>query len=120
MLEQRLYFKWMQLVNSIPSNRKSHLKHSDTYSKNLILLDHHLVKSNSLFSIEKLGSRGLYWVINSSCNNKPKSLIYFEKKFDWRFIYILPSKVTTNTYLRLFQYKILNNIVYLNENLFVS
>ena len=53
-LEQRLYFKWMQLANSIPSNCKNNLKHSDTYSKNLIFLDNHLVKSNSLFSIEKL------------------------------------------------------------------
>ena len=69
-LEQRLYFKWMQLVNAIPSNWKNNLKHSDTYSQNLILLDHHLVKSNSLFSIEKLESRELYCIINSSRNSK--------------------------------------------------
>ena len=47
-----------------------------------------------------------------------------KKKIDptelyWRVIYILPSKGTTNTYLRLFQYKILNNIFYLNEKPFV-
>ena len=50
--------------------------------------------------------------------------IYFEKKFDskeldWRVIYALPRKVTTNMYVRSFQYKILNNIIYLNEKLFV-
>ena len=49
---------------------------------------------------------------------------HFEKKFDskeldWRIIYKLPRKVTTSTYLRSFQYKILNNILYLNEKLFV-
>ena len=108
-LEQQLYFKCMQLVNAIPSNWKNNLKHSDTYSQNLILLDHHLVKSNSLFSIEKLESRELYCIINSSRNNKPTSQIYFEKKFDskeldWRVIYTLPRIVTTNIYLRLFQY----------------
>ena len=47
----------MQLANSIPSNWKNNLKHSNTYSKKLILLDHHLVKSNSLFNIEKLELR---------------------------------------------------------------
>ena len=114
----------MQLFNAIPSNSKNNLKHSDTYSQNLILLDHHLVRSNSLFSIEKLESRELYCIINFSRNNKPTSQIYFEKKFDskeldWRVIYTLPRKVTTNTYLRSFQYKILNNILYLNEKLFV-
>ena len=56
-----------------------------------------------------------------SCNDKPTLQIYFEKKFnskelDWRVICTLPQKVTTNTYLRLLQYKILNNILYLNEN----
>ena len=122
-LEQGLYFKWMQLVNAIPSNWKNKLRLSDTNSQNLILLDHHLVKSNSLFSIEKLESGELYWIINSSRNNRPTSQIYFEKKFDskeleWRVIYTLLRKVTTNTYLRSFQYKILNNVLYLNEKLF--
>ena len=123
-LEQRLYFKWMQLVNAIPSNWKNNLKHSDTYSQNLILLDHQLVKSNSLFNIEKLESRELYCIINSSRDNKPAPQIYFEKKFDskeldWRVIYTLPRKFTTNKYLRSFQHKILNTILYLNETLFV-
>ena len=113
-----------QLVNAIPSIWKSNLKHSNTHSQNLILVDYHLVKSNSLFNFEKLESRELYCIINSSRNNKPTSQTYFEKKFDlkeldWRVIYILPRKVTTNTYLTLFQYKILNNIFYLNEKLFV-
>ena len=81
-LEQRLDFKRMQLLNAIPSNWKNNLKHSNTCSQNLILLDHHLVKSNSLFNVEKLESRGLYCIINSSRNNKPTSQTHFEKKFD--------------------------------------
>ena len=40
-LVQRLYFKWMQLVEAIPSKWKNILKHSDIYSQNLVLLDHH-------------------------------------------------------------------------------
>ena len=61
--------------------------------------------------------------MNSSRNNRPTSQIYFEKKFDlkeleWRVIYTLLRKVTTNTYLRSFQYKVLNNVLYLNEKLF--
>ena len=78
-----------------------------------------------MFNIEKLKSRErFYCIINSSCNNKPTSQIYFEKKFDSkeldsRVIYTLPRKLTANTYLRSLQYKILNNILYLNEKLFV-
>ena len=51
-LEQRLYFKWMQLVNGIPSNWKNNLKLSDSNSQDLSLLDHHLVKFNSLSSTD--------------------------------------------------------------------
>ena len=40
-------------------------------------------------------------------------------KFSWRKIYILPCITTINTYLRSFQYKILNNILFLNKKLFV-
>ena len=83
-----------------------------------------MVRFNSLFSIEKFESTELYCIINSSCNNKLTSQTYFEKKFyskelDWRVIYMFTQKVTTNTHLRPFQYKIINNISYLNENLFI-
>ena len=37
--------------------------------------------------------------------------------FQWKDIYTLPHKVTINANLRSFQYKILNNILYLNKNL---
>ena len=92
-------------------------------TETVITEDHHLVKPNSLFNIEKLKSTELFYcIINSSCNTKPTSQIYFEKKFDSKeldsgLIYTLPRKVTGNTYLRSLQYKILNNILYLNEKL---
>ena len=37
---------------------------------------------------------------------------------DWKKIYLLPHKTTADTRLRVFQYKILNNILYLNKALF--
>ena len=37
--------------------------------------------------------------------------------FKWKDIYTLPRKVTINANLRSFQYKISNNILYLNEKL---
>ena len=37
----------------------------------------------------------------------------------WKVIYMLPRLVTHNTYMRSFQYKILNNILYLNKKLHI-
>ena len=56
--------------------------------------------------------------------SKPStSQLYFEKvlgfgKVEWEKVYMLPRIVTIESSLRSFQYKILNNILYLNERLF--
>ena len=47
----------------------------------------------------------------------------FEKRFPnkgikWKCIYLMPCRVTIDTNLRIFQYKILNNVLSLNENHF--
>ena len=56
-------------------------------------------------------------------NIKPTSQTYFENlfskfKFDWKSIYLLPRCVTIDTNLRMFQYKLLINVLYLNNMLF--
>ena len=102
--------KWK---NTIKNNR---------ISENLFL-NHHLIKCNILLSLEKLNSKELY-LIQLTCDFcKSTSQIYFEKHFndcvlDWKYIYILPRIVTSDPYTRYFQYKVLNNVLYLNEKLF--
>ena len=54
---------------------------------------------------------------------KPTSQTYFENLFrnfkpDWKSIYLLNRHVTLDTNLRLSQYKLLNNFLYLNNMLF--
>ena len=44
--------------------------------------------------------------------------ISFKSKTLTGNVYLLPSRVTVDTNLRIFQYKILNNVLYLNEKLF--
>ena len=58
----------------------------------------------------------------SKAQNKPSSNIDFENLFrdyniDWTTIYTLPRLITNNTYMRSFQYKILNNVLFLNKKL---
>ena len=54
---------------------------------------------------------------------EPTAQTYFEKKFqnpelEWKTIYTLPRRVTINTNLRIFQYKLLHNVLYLNKMLY--
>ena len=49
--------------------------------------------------------------------------MYFEKLFpnkeiEWKCIYLIPRRVTIDTNLRIFQYKVLNNVLYLNKKNF--
>ena len=86
--------------------------------------DHDLIKGARFLTLEKLSSKELYSILITKFTNKPSSNVYFEKifpnmKLDWRKIYILPHITTVITYLHSFQYKILNNILFLNKKLFV-
>ena len=104
-------WKWK---NTIKNNR---------ISENLLFLSHHLIKCNILLSLKKLNSKELYLNQLTLDFCKPTSQIYFEKHFNdcvlhWKYIYVLPRIVTSDPYTRYFQYKVLNNVLYLNEKLF--
>ena len=121
-LSDKSYFKRRQIINSVPKTWKKILKENQSDSSNLVLLDHQLLKNNRTLGIEKMNSKEIYSINISSKVNILTSRSYFEKKFPlynfhWKNIYTLPRKVTINAYLRSFQYKILNNILYLNKKL---
>ena len=74
--------------------------------------------------LKELGfsSKEIYSILISNILNKPTSNIYFEKllentTLDWSKIYLLPLLSTIDTNLRSFQYKILNNVLFLNKKL---
>ena len=51
-------------------------------------------------------------------SQKYLSELFKTDSFDWKQIYLLPRLVTLDSYSRSFQYKILNNVFYLNKKLF--
>ena len=121
-LDNKFYFQWMQLINAIPSKWKKIIK-DEGNCENLLLLNHHLIKHNNLVCLEKLTSKELYSMQILNFNCKPTSQYYLEIKFpdvefDWKYIYTLSRKISTDPYSRYFQYKILNNVLYLNDKLF--
>ena len=86
-------------------------------------LSHHLVKNNRMVALEKLHSKEIYSLIISQDMSTPTSKQYFQTLFphlnlDWKLIYLLPRILTKNTSLSAFQYKVLNNVLYLNLKLF--
>ena len=71
----------MQLINAIPLNWKTIIKHNCS-SANLLLLNHHLIKENNLISLDKLYCRELHNIYNVyTFPHKPTCLVYFENIF---------------------------------------
>jgi hypothetical protein len=74
--------------------------------------------------MEKLVSRQIYAILIRKRAHTPTSQLYYIAKFpsfenNWLKIYSLPRRITKNAYDRVFQYKILNNVLYLNKKLFL-
>ena len=90
---------------------------------NLLIEDHHLIKKNHIYCLSKLDSRELYQIQITLKGVKVTSQTYYEKcfsnfKLDWKKIYLLPRQVSIDTTLRMFQYKLLHNVLYLKKMLF--
>ena len=99
--------------------------HDNGNCKNLLLLNNHLIKNNQLHHVEKLNAKELYSFSIFFKNTKPTSQKYFQDYFSgvqlvWSDIYSLPRIVTIDSELKYFQYKILHNVLYLNERRFIS
>ena len=106
-LHEKFYFRWLQVLHSIPKCWKQILLDDKGNCQNLIYLNHHLIKNNSIVAIEKLIPAELYSLSIVNRQNIPTSQKYYKNLFpnfdiEWKDVYILPRKVTIDTKLRMF------------------
>ena len=99
----------MQLKDSIPEKWKFIIKKNNEVAATLITQDSRVI------TLDKLTSTEIHSILTLKIQNKPSCNICFENLFDWTAIYMLPRLVTQNTYMRSFQYKILNKMLYFNK-----
>ena len=113
----------LQITHVLPQHRKEYINNFAGNLNNLYIQDHHLITSNTIYSLEKLYTKELYHkqlflkYIKRTCQN------YHERKFDGynlnqKLIYKLTRTATDDAKFRIFQYKLLNNVLYLNKKLF--
>ena len=101
-LSNKEHYFWIQLINAIPKSWKEELRRSNRISDALPVCDHHLIKSNQIYSLSKIKSNQIYslskcngkelYCLQISLNNsKTRSQLYFEDLFqnkgiDWKHI----------------------------------
>ena len=113
----------MQLINAIPSNWKNIFKQNNDINT-FTTTRYHFIRKSGVLTVQKATSKELYWILITTVKHKPTSQNYFEKKFtdlslDWKEIYMIPRIVSNYTYVKCFQYKVLNNTLFLKKKLFL-
>ena len=117
----KMYFKWIQLIDSIPENWKNIIKEDKGNSRIFCIFTPHLNVKAIFLPIDKLTSQEFDKIFIDSKSNPPTSQKYMlnvlnKDTLPWKNIYNLPWQVTTDT--KVFQYKCLINILYLNNSLY--
>ena len=112
----------VQITHALPILLKEILGNYTESINNLLIQDHHLIKKHQVLFLNKLNSATLYEIVIDANKIKPAFQTYFENLFsnfksDWKSIYLLPRYVTMDTNFRMFQYKLLNKVLHLNNML---
>ena len=102
---------------------KKCIKQTSENNSLLVVKNHRLLRRSRIIILEKLSSKELYSLLISAIEHQPTSEKYFDNLFPnielhWKEIYLTARKATANSYLRCFDFKIINNVLYLNKKLF--
>ena len=114
---------WLQIIDALLKNWKDITLKDRGNAKSLVIFDHHIVRNSQIHSLNKLTSKELYLILVEANTVKPTAQDYFENlfetsQFNWKKIYFLIHNTTLDTKARMFQYKVLHNILYANKMLF--
>ena len=119
------YFLLMGVVSAIPNEWRSTIKGKSVH------VDPHPFIENSfrvpirgkMFDLSSVSSKILYREFRSRKEIPPTAQAKFKEEYpslsiEWKEIYSLAFNVTLDTNLRVFQYKLLNRIIFTNDKLF--
>ena len=121
-INNKLYFRWLQLKSCLPRSWVNTISTNLRNFYNLCNFEPHVNFNARIITLDKLKSRAIYDRLISKMFSPSTSQAYYNNIFDvsesWSKIYLTPRFSTIDTFSRVFQFKILHNILYLNDRLF--
>ena len=118
-----LPLKWKKLINS--NDETSAGTNNSSNSRN-VNLSYNLYLKDDTLPLDSITSSKLYWKlieiiqVYPSARHKFSTLFQNSGDLNWDVIYQIPHVVTLDTKTRMFQYKLLNRIIYTNKSLYKS
>ena len=118
-----LYFRWIQIRNSIPTQWLRIVR--EGRHSNLNFPHPHLNINERIACTKKLTSTTFYSLLHEKFSKVPTSISFHETKLNivldskkWENIFLAPRFACTDSNTRIFQFKILHNILFLNDRLY--
>ena len=112
-----MFFQLTQLKHAIPTKWKTRISnYIDAKDKNQ---NHHVFTGARIWSTHELSAKEVYLILISIIVNKPISIskkLLENTTLDWSKTYLLLRLATIDTTFCSFQYKTLNNVLFLNKN----
>ena len=117
-LSKALPDSWRVLINSDNSEPPDVLEQNITTNSDLTQFV--LNCNNEEIKLNELTSKRLYWILFGDIRVHPTARLKYnslldDQNLDWKQIYLIPHKVTLDVKTRMFQFKILNRIIYTNK-----
>ena len=118
------FLKWYGLINAIPSQWKKKIQDNPFGNCHLMTKTPLSIKcKDRKLGLKSVTSKLIYEELLSGIQRTPNARKYFKNKFksnelDWPRIYQLSRSTCVHSKTRILQYKILNNILYLNSGLY--
>ena len=86
----------------------------------LVVKDNHFLMGLRIIILENLSSKELFSLLISPTDHHPTLWKYFDYllpniELPWKEIYLTAREATANSHLRCFTYKIINNLLYLDN-----
>ena len=117
------YLIWRSILDAIPMEWRQKLRE---YNPNIKIEQKakNIEISGKLCPVSKVNAKMIYWKFLNEKAKTPTAQKYIQKKLErsdieWSSVYSKIYESTIDTKLRAFQFKILNNCLYLNQKLFL-
>ena len=111
----------LQIIDALPKTWKDIILKDKGNTKKVVIFDHHIVRNSQICSLNKI-TKELYLIAVDVNTVKPTEQDYFENlfetsQFNWKKNFLI-RHTTLDTKVRMFQCKVLHNILYANKILF--
>ena len=111
-LRDKEFMVWLSLLKYIPDNWKREIEATNEY-----IGPAHNGNALPIMTVKNVYHRMLQPLIKQPTSQQKIEIFLDSLKIDWPQIYMIPQKVTIDSALRIFQYKILTNTLYLNKRI---